>query len=251
MAQDSPVLRPGAVALVTGASSGFGEAIARLLASRGLRVVAAARRKERLEAIAAEAGGKMLPLVLDVAAPESAAGLVDRLPAAWREIDILVNNAGSDVGGRNAFERGAAEDWAATIETNVSGLLRVTRAVLPGMVSRGRGHIVNLGSIAALRPVKGLAAYATSKAAVHMFSDALRLEVQGSGIRVTEVLPGTARTGFAEARWRGDKSQAEAFYGGFATLLSAEDVARMVLFALEQPAHVVVAQLLVLPSSQA
>ncbi len=251
MADDAPLLRPGAVALVTGASSGIGEAIALGLAARGARVIATARGKERLAPLAKRLGERGHALVLDVTDGTAVKGLIDRLPADWRAIDILVNNAGSDVGGRRGFEEGEIEDWAGTIETNVTGLLRMSRAVLPGMVSRGRGHIVNLGSIVTLRPTGGLAAYAASKAAVHAFSDALRAEVKGSGIRVTEILPGTARTGFAEARWRGDRAQAAAFYGAFKTLLTAEDVARTVLFALEQPPHVVIAELVVLPTSQA
>jgi 3-hydroxy acid dehydrogenase / malonic semialdehyde reductase len=251
MTEPAAILRPGAVALVTGASSGFGEAIAIALAERGARVIAAARRKERLAPLAERLGERGRVLALDVTDGLAVQNLVDRLPADWGPIDILVNNAGSDVGGRRRFEEGEIEDWAGTIETNVTGVLHVSRAVLPGMVARGRGHIVNLGSIAALRPVAGLAAYAASKAAVHVFSDTLRAEVKGTGIRVTEILPGTARTGFAEARWRGDQAQAESFYGAFKTLLGAEDVARAVLFALEQPPHVVIAELVILPTSQA
>lgn len=251
MADEAPLLRPGAVALVTGASSGIGEAIALGLAARGARVIATARGKERLAPLAKRLGEFGLALVLDVTDGKAVKGLLDRLPADWRAIDILVNNAGSDVGGRRRFEEGAIEDWARTIETNITGLLRMSRAVLPGMVARGRGHVVNLGSIVTLRPTGGLAAYAASKAAVHAFSDTLRAEVKGTGIRVTEILPGTARTGFAEARWRGNQAQADAFYGAFKTLLTAEDVARTVLFALEQPPHVVIAELVVLPTSQA
>ncbi|HLI13441.1 MAG TPA: SDR family NAD(P)-dependent oxidoreductase [Alphaproteobacteria bacterium] len=241
----------GATALVTGASSGFGEAIAVHLAARGVRIIATARHRERLDKLAAKIGRDFHALSLDVTDPAAADGIMDRLPPNWREIDILVNNAGSDVGGRQRFDVGAAGDWASTIETNVTGLLRVTRAVLPGMIARGRGHIVNIGSIAAIRPMAGLAAYGASKAAVHAFSDALRMELKGTPVRVTEILPGTARTGFAAARWRGDEKQAEAFYAGFKSLLTAEDVARTVIFALEQPPHVVIAELVVLPTSQA
>ena len=172
------------------------------------------------------------------------------LPAKWRAVDILVNNAGSDVGGRRHFGEGGIADWASTIETNVTGLMRMTHAILPGMLARGRGHIVNLGSVAGLRPMAASAAYNTSKAAVHMFSDSLRTDLKGSRLRVSEIMPGTARTGFAEARWRGDKATAERFYASFGALLTVEDVVRAVVFALEQPPHVVVAQLLLLPLSQ-
>jgi NADP-dependent 3-hydroxy acid dehydrogenase YdfG len=251
MTDARPILAPGAIALVTGASSGFGEAIAEALAARGVRVIVTARKRERVAGLAERLGRNALPLSLDVTDAHATAGLLDALPPDWREIDILVNNAGSDIGGRQPFVAGAIDDWATTIETNVTGLLRVTRAVLPGMTARGRGHIVNLGSIAALRSTAGIAAYTTSKAAVHGFSDALRAEVKGTAIRVTEIMPGTARTGFAEARWRGDKAAADKFYGAFKTLLTSEDVVRTVVFALEQPPHVVIAELVVLPTSQA
>ena len=251
MTDDGPILRPGAIALVTGASSGFGESIAIELAARDARVIATARDLQRLVALKDRLGDRVYPLALDVTDAQATAGIVEALPAAWQEIDILVNNAGSDVGGRQRFDEGAIGDWASTIDINVTGLMRVSRAVMPGMIARGRGHIVNLGSIAALRPTVGLAAYGASKAAVHGFSDGLRAEVRGSAIRISEIMPGTARTGFAEARWRGDKAEAEKVYGSFKTLLAAEDVARSVIYALEQPSHVVVAELVILPTSQA
>jgi NADP-dependent 3-hydroxy acid dehydrogenase YdfG len=251
MTGDIHVIRPGAIALVTGASSGFGEAIAIGLAAREVRVIATARSTARLVKLKDRLGDCVFPLALDVTDARATAGLLEDLPAAWREVDILINNAGSDVGGRQPFEVGAIEDWANTIDINVTGLMRVSRAVMPGMLARGRGHIVNLGSIAALRPTAGLAAYGASKAAVHGFSDGLRAELRGSAIRVSEIMPGTARTGFAEARWRGDQAEAAKFYNAFKTLLTAEDVARAVIYALDQPPHVVVAELVILPTSQA
>jgi 3-hydroxy acid dehydrogenase / malonic semialdehyde reductase len=250
MVSDDRILRPGAIALVTGASSGFGESTAIELAAREVRVIAAARSAERLAKLKGRLGDRVFPLALDVTDAKATAGLLEQLPAPWREIDILVNNAGSDVGGRQPFEVGSIEDWANTIDINVTGLMRVSRAVMPGMLARGRGHIVNLGSIVALRPVAGLAAYGASKAAVHGFSDGLRAEVRGSAIRVSEIMPGTARTGFAEARWRGDQAEAAKFYNSFKTLLTPEDVARAVIYALEQPSHVVIAELVILPTSQ-
>ncbi len=251
MSDGQSILRAGCRALVTGASSGIGEALAHALVARGARVIATARKRERVAGLAERYGERVLPLALDVTDAEATGGLIEALPEAWRAIDILVNNAGSDVGGRRRFAEGAIADWAATIETNVSGLMRVTRAVLPGMIARGRGHIVNLGSIAALRPVAGIAAYNASKAAVHMLSDALRAELRETALRVSEIMPGTARSGFAEARWRGDKEAADAFYASFKTLLGTDDVVRAILFALDQPPHVVVAQLVLLPTSQA
>lgn len=175
---------------------------------------------------------------------------MDNLPDELREIDILINNAGHDVGGRRRFENGAIEDWAAIIDTNVTGMMRVSHAVIPGMASRGRGHIINMGSIAGVKANPEGSVYSASKHAVHGFSNSLRLDFAGSGIRVTEILPGVARTDFGSARWRGDLAQAKAFYDSFESVLTAEDVAGCVVFALEQPPHVVIAQLVVVPSSQ-
>ncbi|MFQ5958606.1 MAG: SDR family oxidoreductase [Alphaproteobacteria bacterium] len=285
---ESPVLRPGALALVTGASAGIGAAIAEALVERDCRVVCAARRRDRLEALARRLGSNCHPLELDVTDADASAGLIERLPAELREIDILVNNAGHDIGGRRRFDLGQAENWASIIETNVIGLIRVSQAVIPGMVARGRrrfdeggadawariietnvtgmirvahavipgmvargrGHVVNLGSIAGLNVYPGGAAYNASKFAVHGFTGALRADYALSGVRVTEILPGTARTEFASTRLHGDEAKAKAFYDSFDTVLTAADVARCVVFALEQPAHVVVSQLVVVPTSQ-
>ena len=250
MSDDQPILRPGAIALITGASSGIGAALARALAARGVRVIATARKSQRLAKLVARHGKAILPLALDVIDAKATARVMKALPAKWRAVDILINNAGSDVGGRRRFDEGGIADWANTIETNVTGLMRMTHAILPGMLARGRGHIVNLGSVAGLRPMATSAVYNASKAAVHMFSDSLRADLKGTGVRVSEIMPGTVRTGFAAARRRGDKAAAERFYASFETLLTADDVARAVVFALEQPPHVVVAQLLLLPLSQ-
>ena len=253
MADDSiprPGLRPDAVALVTGASAGIGEAVTEALAEKGCRVIAAARSMDRLRAIAGRIGPACHAFELDVTDPQSTAGLCERLPAELREIDILINNAGHDIGGRRRFDLGDAEQWAHIIETNITGMIRVTRAVVPQMIERGRGHIVNLGSIAGLRAYPGGSIYAATKFAVRGFTSGLRADYAGSNIRVSEILPGTARTEFARARLHDDEAAAEAFYDSFETLLTAADIARCVVFALEQPAHVVVAQLVVVPTSQ-
>ncbi len=247
---DEPILKPGAVALVTGASAGFGVAISEALVARDCRVVAAARRLDRLRALAERLGPNCHPLTLDVADAEATGNLIERLPEELREIDILVNNAGHDIGGRQRFDEGDMAQWASIVETNVTGLMRVSRAVTPGMVARGRGHIVNLGSISGFKAYAGGTVYAASKFAVHGFTGCLRADYVGTGIRVTEILPGTARTEFGETRWHGDKAAADAFYGGYETLLDAADIARCVVFALAQPAHVVVSDLVVMPTSQ-
>lgn len=247
---DQPILKPGALALVTGASAGFGVAIAEALIAKGCRVICTARRKHRLDALATRLGPDCLPFALDVTDADATAGLCESLPEEWRDIDILINNAGHDVGGRKRFEDGAMADWAAIIETNLTGLMRVSHGVIPGMAARGRGHIINLGSISGIGSYPEGSVYSASKFAVHGFSNSLRLDFAGSGIRVTEILPGTARTEFGETRWRGDKHRASRFYDGLDTVLKPEDVAACVVFALEQPPHVVISQLVVVPTSQ-
>ena len=234
--------------LVTGASSGIGEAICRALAARGQRVIGAARRLDRLEALAAELGDNFHSLELDVDDPDSVEGLEQRLPARFGAIDVLVNNAGHDIGGRRPFDEGSAAQWCAIIETNVQGLIRVTRELIDGMLQRGRGHIVNIGSIAGLKPYATMSAYVASKYAVHGLSETLRLDYAGKGIRVTEIMPGMVRTGFAEQRF-GDADRAEAFYDDFDVLLQAGDIADAVTWAIDRPRHVEIAQMVVLPVS--
>ena len=176
-------LEDGAIALITGASSGIGAALAEQLVERGARVIAAARRGERLAALAKRLGAKCLPLELDVTDP-GVAGLVERLPAEWRAIDILVNNAGHDIGGKVAFEKGAVEDWASIIATNVAGLVRVSHAVIPGMLERGSGQVVNIGSTSGVNPVPTEAVYAATKFAVNGLTKTLRLEYLGKNPRL-------------------------------------------------------------------
>ncbi|MCP4388899.1 MAG: SDR family oxidoreductase [Gammaproteobacteria bacterium] len=232
--------------LVTGASGGIGEAICRLLVARGHRVVASARSLEKLENLASELGDALRPLALDVTDPDAVLNLPAALPRGFDKIDILVNNAGHDTGGRRRFDEGSAEQWCDIVETNVQGMIRVTHALIDGMLQRGHGHIVNLGSIAGLKPYASGAAYVTSKYAVHGFSDTLRLDYAGKGIRVTEIMPGLVRSDFAGQRL-GDSGQAQEFYDSFDACLQPEDVAETVAFALAQPRHVEIAQLVILP----
>ena len=161
---------------------------------------------------------------------------------------MLINNAGDDSGGRQAFEVSDAAQMCGVIETNVNGVIRMTHALIGGMLERGGGQIVNIGSTAGLRPFATMSAYVASKYAVHGFSESLRLEYAGRGIRVSEILPGLVRTGFAERRL-GDAQQADAFYDSHGISLQPRDVAETVLFALRQPKHVEIAQLLVVPVS--
>lgn len=234
--------------MVTGASAGIGAAICRKLVTDGHRVVAAARRMHKLERLADELGSALLPLQLDVTDAKDVEGLAGNLPAGFDCIDILVNNAGHDTGGRRRFDQGSAEQWCDIVETNVQGLIRVTRALIGGMLDRGHGHIVNLGSIAGLKPYANGTAYVASKYAVHGLSETLRLDYAGSGIRVTEIMPGLVRSGFAEQRL-GDSEQAQGFYDSHPACLQPQDIAETVAFAIAQPRHVEIAQLVVLPVS--
>jgi NADP-dependent 3-hydroxy acid dehydrogenase YdfG len=236
------------VALVSGASSGIGESICRLLIENAYRVVGAARNEGRLQQLADELGDGFYPMVLDITDGQSVAALQQALPAEFRDIDALVNNAGHDVGGRKYFDEGSAEQWCHIIETNVQGTIRLTHALIHGMLDRGSGHIVNIGSIAGLKSYATMAAYVSSKFALHGFSETLRLDYDGRGIRVTEIMPGLVRTGFAQQRL-GNAQQAREFYDSFAQCLQPEDVAATVLFALQQPKNVEIAQLVVLPVS--
>ena len=238
----------GSTALVTGASAGIGLATARLLSDAGVRVIGCARRPEKLRAEMDVLSSPALALQVDVADSESVAGLMAQLPPDWQSIDILINNAGSDVGGRRDFHEGDVAEWVNTIQINVSGLMQVTAAVLPGMLERQSGHIVNLGSVAGLSGIRGCGAYVASKHAVHGLSDTLRQEYAGRGIRVSEILPGMVKTDFATARFS-DAEKGDAYYESYGQCLEAEDIARSVLFALEQPPHVVVSQIVIVPDN--
>ena len=195
----------GRTALITGAGSGIGAATAEALVAAGARVLCAGRTPARVGAVADRLGPRALALALDVNEPRAVASLPGSLPEAWREVDILVNNAGHDVGGRRPFLDGEAEQWAAIIETNVNGLMRVTRALLPAMVARDRGHVLNIGSTAGFETYPAGAAYVASKHAVHGFTESLRKDLAKTGVRVSEVLPGMVRTRFAYARWPDDR----------------------------------------------
>lgn len=239
----------GKTALITGAGSGIGRAAALALAAQGGRVILCGRRAEPLAAVTRDAApAEALAHVLDVTDSAAVDALPDSLPEAWREIDILINNAGHEVGGRRRFDEGSADEWAAILETNVLGLFRVSRAIIPGMVERGLGHVVNIGSVSGLRPNATRAAYAASKHAVHGFSESLRMDYAGTGVRVTEIMPGIVRTDFAEARW-GNAEKVQAFYDRFPDAMEPDDVAAAIVYALSQPPRVNVAQVVLVQSS--
>jgi 3-hydroxy acid dehydrogenase/malonic semialdehyde reductase len=234
-------------ALLTGAAGGMGTAIAKALVEAGHRVVLLDRDERKVAALAQTLGAGALALTADIADGKSVDTLPGRIPEAFRPIDILINNAGHDIGGRKRFDVGSADDWAAIVETNLIGLMRVTRAFLPDMVKRNTGDIVNMGSIAALRIVPDMAPYNASKAGLHMLTEVIRAELAETGIRVTEIMPGLTRTGIILTRYRGDQAKEKAYFDEFKMALDPEDIARSIMFALAQPRHVQVAQMVVLP----
>jgi 3-hydroxy acid dehydrogenase/malonic semialdehyde reductase len=239
--------QPGIV-FVTGASSGFGAAIARRFASEGYGVVAAARRAGRLKELAAELGPRVLPVTLDVRDRAAVAEAVAALPPEFAEIGVLVNNAGLALGMGPAQEADL-DQWDQMIDTNCKGLAYCTRAILPGMVARGRGHVINLGSVAGTYPYPGGNAYGGSKAFVHQFSLALRSDLHGTGVRVTCIEPGMADTEFSLVRFGGDKAKADATYSGMRPL-TGDDVAGAVYWAAALPPHVNVNTIELMPTQQ-
>jgi 3-hydroxy acid dehydrogenase / malonic semialdehyde reductase len=235
---------------ITGASSGFGAATARRFAARGDRVIAAARRTERLSSLAEEFGPDvLLPLTLDVRDRASVERIAATLPTGFAEVDILVNNAGLALGLEPAAKADVSQ-WEQMIETNCTGLVYVTRALLPQMVARGRGHVVNLGSIAGTYPYPGGNVYGATKAFVHQFSLNLRADLHGSGVRVTSVEPGlSGGTEFSDVRFGGDSERAAAVYAGTQPL-TADDIAAAIEWATSQPAHVNINVIELMPVSQ-
>ena len=232
--------------LVTGCSTGIGHSTAKKLLDQGHRVIGTSRDKTRLKSLKISYPDLFYALNLDMTDPESCNTVVSRLPHELQEIDALINNAGSDIGGRTNFSDGGVENWTNTIETNVTGVFRVTYSVLQGMKQRNRGDVVNLGSTSGLEPVATTAAYSASKHAINGFSESLRKELEPTGIRVMQVLPGMVRTEFAANRY-GDAAKAEKFYDDFGKWLTADDVAECVIYCLNQPRHVVMSQMVVVP----
>jgi NADP-dependent 3-hydroxy acid dehydrogenase YdfG len=238
---------------ITGASAGIGEACATALAAEGARLLLAARRAERLEDIAAhlraEPGADVRTLSLDVRDREAVNAAFAALPEDWASIDVLVANAGLSRG-LGPLHEGSHSDWEEMIDTNVKGLLWVDRAVTPGMVRRGSGHVIHIGSIAGRQTYPGGNVYCATKYAVRALTDGLRLDLSGTGVRVTSIDPGMVDTEFSEVRFHGDRDKARAVYRGM-TPLTGNDVAEAVVFAATRPPHVTVGDLLLLPTDQA
>ena len=241
------------IVFITGASSGIGKACAHTFAAEGARLLLAARREDRLRsevpALKAAGAADVHTLTLDVQDRTSVATTLEQLPQPWQDIDILVNNAGLSRGLDKLYE-GKPDDWEQMIGTNVMGLLYVTRAIVPGMVKRGRGHIINLGSTAGEMTYPNGAVYCASKAAERSINDGLRQDLLGTPLRVTSIDPGMVETEFSEVRFHGDKERAGKVYQGV-TPLTPEDVADAILWAVTRPDHVNIARVLLTPVDQA
>ncbi len=238
---------------VTGASSGFGKEIAAAFAKKGSRLIIAARRAQRIKETAAELkkryGIEVLAMTLDVRKKSDVAKALSSLPVKWRDIDILVNNAGLSRG-LDKLQEGSIRDWDEMIDTNVKGLLYVTRAVLPNMVKRNSGHIINIGSIAGHEVYPKGNVYCASKHAVDAITKGIRLDVVDTDIRVTTIDPGLAETEFSIVRFRGNVNKAKAVYTGIEALKPA-DIADAVIYAASRPLNVVIAEMIIVPNKQA
>lgn len=234
-------------ALVTGGAGGIGKAIATALAEAGHKVVIADLDGDAAGRLAADLGAGAIALPLDVTDDRAVDALANAIPAAFRPLDILVNNAGHDIGGRTRFDEGPADDWSNIIDTNLTGMMRVTRSIVPQMIERNAGDIVNMSSISAIRLVPDMAAYTASKAGVRAFTDILRADLAETAIRVTEILPGLTRTDIIRKRHRGNTDLEREYFERFRIALEPADIARSVMFALDQPPHMQIAQMFILP----
>ena len=238
--------------LITGASSGIGAACARQLGACGARLILSARRKEKLQALADDLEQsyetQTLLLPLDVQSADDVAASVEGLPKPWKEIDVLINNAGLSRG-LDPQQSGVLQDWEEMIDTNVKGLLYMTRAVVPGMVERQAGHVVNIGSIAARYTYPGGSVYCATKSAVKVLSEGLKIDLLGTSIRVTNIEPGLVETEFSTVRFKGDTNRAKGVYRGMKAL-TPDDIADSILFSITRPAHVNISELYLIPTDQ-
>lgn len=241
------------VVLITGATSGIGEGCAHKFASEGFNLILNGRNEARLNELKKELEAKyqieVLPLVFDVRHRESIIEALKSLNGNWVNIDVLINNAGLVFGVDKEYE-GDLDEWDVMIDTNIRGLLAVTRLVTPGMVKRGKGHIINIGSIAGEAAYPGGSVYCATKAAVKSLSDGLRIDLVDTPLRVTNIKPGMVQTNFSVVRFRGDKEKADNFYRGLQPL-TGTDIAETVYYAVSAPAHVQIAEILVMPTNQA
>lgn len=234
---------------ITGATSGFGEACAKKAVAAGAKVVATGRREERLEKLKKELGASVHTIALDVRDTAAVNAAIQNLPKGFSEVDILINNAGLALG-LSSLESLPISEIEQMIDTNIKGVLHCTHALLPGMIARDRGHIVNLGSIAGTYPYPGGNVYGATKAFIKQFTLNLRADLLGKNIRVTNIEPGMCDTEFSTVRFHGDKGKADAVYAGM-TPLSADDIAETILWCLLRPAHVNINRVEIMPVMQA
>ncbi len=235
--------------LITGASAGFGKALAERLVAKGHKVIGCARRLEKLDAMANELGELFLPIVMDVSDTDSLPKIIADLPTEFKQIDVLVNNAGLALGTESA-QKADLNDWMQMVNTNVKGLMALTHAVLPAMVERDSGYVINVGSIAGSWPYYGGNVYGATKAFVKQFSLNLRADLIGTQVRVTNLEPGNvAGTEFSNVRYHGDDDKAAKVYDGFKTM-TGEDIGDILLWLIESPAHINVNSLEVMPVAQ-
>lgn len=240
------------IALITGASSGIGEACARKFAEGGYDLILTARRAEKLAELKAELeaeGTKVKTLTFDVRNAEAAETAVDSLEPEWRKIDVLINNAGLALGLDKEYE-GAPDDWNTMIDTNIKGLLTMTRLIVPGMVERNEGHVINIGSVAGDAAYAKGNVYCATKAAVKTITDGLRIDLAETAVRVTNLKPGLVETNFSNVRFHGDNQRADNVYKGI-TPLTGADIADVAFYAASAPKHVQIAEVLILATHQA
>ena len=237
------------IILITGATAGFGAAMVKRFINSGHKVIATGRRLERLEKLKSEFGESLYPLQLDVRDRINVDTAINSLPSEWKDIDVLVNNAGLAMG-VNPTQSASLDDWDTMIQTNINGLLYCTQKILPGMVKRNKGHIVNLGSVAGEFPYAGGNVYGATKAFVHQMSLNMRADLLGTNVRVTNIEPGMCQTEFSEVRFNGDKEKADAVYKGVHAL-SADDVAETIEWVISRPAHVNINVISLMPTQQA
>lgn len=237
--------------LITGATAGIGEATARLLASNNFRLILCGRRADRLKQLQQELSAKteVTTLTFDVRNRKEVASALQSLPEGWKKIDVLINNAGG-AHGLDPIQTGNIDDWEAMIDANVKGLLYVSREILPGMVQRQSGHVINIGSIAGREVYAGGNVYCASKFAVDALSRGMRIDLNTAGIKVTQVNPGLVETEFSLVRFKGDENRAATPYKGLEPL-TGDDIADSILYVLTRPPHVVIADLVLFPVAQA
>jgi len=236
------------IALITGATSGIGEATAKMLAGKYALIICG-RRTERLEKLAKELNTDVYPATFDVRDKEAVFQTIEGLPEDWKNIEVLINNAGN-AHGLSTLQEGDMDDWDAMIDINVKGLLYVSRAILPGMIKRKSGHIINIGSVAGLEVYPNGNVYCASKHAVDALNKGMRLDLNGTGVKTGAINPGLVQTEFSEVRFKGDKARADRVYQGFEAL-RAEDIAEIIDFVISRPQHVNIADLLIFPTAQA